>query len=124
MERTTLNSPLVPSQAMQPALRLSDNSSSRNCHSWIWPEPAAGSSFFKSKNSFHIIITVVVIITITIVGIIVIIIIIVDLFFFLTVVPIFTIIPHMLPSLFRIYYLPQILLFIGTSQASLLIRMS
>lgn len=36
----SLNSPFVPSQAMQFRLARSDSSSSRNCHSWICPLPA------------------------------------------------------------------------------------
>uniref|UniRef100_A0A182JGF2 Uncharacterized protein n=1 Tax=Anopheles atroparvus TaxID=41427 RepID=A0A182JGF2_ANOAO len=36
----SLNSPFVPSQVMQVAFAESLSSSSRNCHSWIWPEPA------------------------------------------------------------------------------------
>lgn len=35
----SLNSPFVPSHVMQPALPESLNSSSKNCHSWICPEP-------------------------------------------------------------------------------------
>ena len=36
----SLNSPFVPSQPIQLMLPLSASSSSRNCHSWIWPLPA------------------------------------------------------------------------------------
>ena len=35
----SLNSPFVPSHVMQFALDESDSSSSKNCHSWICPEP-------------------------------------------------------------------------------------
>lgn len=39
-----LNSPFVPSQVMQPALLESLNSSSKNCHNCIWPDPETNSS--------------------------------------------------------------------------------
>lgn len=38
-----LNSPDVPSQVMTSLLAGSASSSSRNCHSWIWPDPGAES---------------------------------------------------------------------------------
>ena len=36
---TSLNSPLLPSHAMQELLLGSESSSNRNCHSWICPLP-------------------------------------------------------------------------------------
>ena len=36
---TSLNSPFVPSQVMYAVLAESDNSSRRNCHNWICPDP-------------------------------------------------------------------------------------
>ena len=36
---TNLNSPFVPSQVMYAVFAESDNSSRRNCHNWICPDP-------------------------------------------------------------------------------------
>lgn len=47
----SLNSPLVPSHVIQAALAESLNSSSRNCHSWIWPEPESKQN--KKKRNMN-----------------------------------------------------------------------
>ena len=50
----SLNSPFVPSHVIQLELPLSDRSSSKNCHSWIWPDPVffSGMSNQKIKRNF------------------------------------------------------------------------